>query len=147
MPGPHSAVSRPPPARWWCRCGKPPPMRDPHVTSKEAAIAEACKRKEAAITEACKLLRPLTKPARSRSAISWNDPDASNDPRDKFEAAVEFVIALLDPATPTTSAQAETYDRAQQYLADEVLGPHASIVRTVVLPTLRLGRPPKRKGP
>jgi hypothetical protein len=128
-------------------------MRDPHVTTKE--------RDEAAIEEACKLLRPLTTPARSRSVVNWDDPDASNDPRDLFEAAVEFVIALLDPDPPSTG-QPETYDsQAQQaanefwgvydsqaqQAADEFLGVHASIVRKVVLPALRLGCPPERRGP
>jgi hypothetical protein len=127
-------------------------MRDPRVTTRE--------RDEAAIVEACELLRPLTNPARSRSVVNWDDPDASNDPRDVFEAAVEFVIALLDPATPTNDTPAETYirsldepnvvergtDRAQ-YLADELLGAQALIVRSAVLPALRLGRLPKRKGP
>jgi hypothetical protein len=117
-------------------------VRDP-----TADIAVEQKRIEDAVAEACELLRPLAKPARSRSVINWNDPDAPNDPRDKFEAAAEFVIALLDPAIPTSSAQEETYDRRAQHAADEFLGVHASIVRKVVLPALRLGRPPKRKGP
>ena len=96
-------------------------MRDAHVTTKE--------RDEEAIKEACELLRPLTKPALSWSIVHWNDPPASNDPRDEFETAVEFVIALLDPAVPTSSAQAETYDSQAQLAADEFLGVHASIVR------------------
>lgn len=111
-------------------------MRDPHVTPKE---------REAAITEACELLRPLTKSG-FWSVVNWNDP-ASNDPRDVFECAVELVIALLDPAVPTSSAAVETYDSRAQHAADELLGVHASIVRKVVLPALRTGRPPKRKGP
>jgi len=114
-------------------------VRDPD------AITE--KRVEAAIAEACELLRPLTKPALSWSIVHWNDPPASNDPRDEFEAAVEFVIALLDPATPTSSAQAEHYDSQAQLAADEFLGARASIVRKVILPALRLGHPPKRRGP
>jgi len=113
-------------------------MRDSHVTTKE--------RDEAAIAEACELLRPLTKSARSWSIVNWNEPDAS-DPRDVYEAAIALVIALLDPATPTSSAQAQTYDSRAQYLADALLGAHALIVRKVILPALRLGRPPKRKGP
>src|SRR5262249_5448259 len=112
-------------------------MRNPHVTTKE--------RHEAAIAEAMELLRPLTKPARSWSIVNWNEPDAS-DPRDVFEGAGGFVIALLAPAPPTSSAQAETYDSRAKYLADELLGPAAPIVRKVVLPALRLGRLPKRKG-
>jgi hypothetical protein len=106
------------------------------------------KEREAAIADACKLLRPLTKPVRSWSVVHW-DPDVfvSHDPRDVFEAAVEFVIALLDPAIPTSTTQAETYDSRAQHAADELLGVHASIVRKVVLPALRTGRPPKRKGP
>jgi hypothetical protein len=105
-------------------------------------------KREASIADACKLLEPLTKPARSWSVVSWNEPDAS-DPRDVFECAVEFVIALLDPAPPPppNSDQAKTYDIQAQQAADEFLGVHASIVRKVVLPALRLGRPPKRKGP
>jgi hypothetical protein len=85
---------------------------------------------EAAIRDACKLLRPLTKPVRSRAVVHWNDPVPSKDPRDVFEAAVEFVIALLDPAIPTGSAQAEkTYDTRARQAADELLGIHASLVR------------------
>jgi hypothetical protein len=103
-------------------------------------------REEAAFAEACKLLQPLKKPARSWGVVSWTDPDAA-DPRDIYEAAVEFVIALLDPAIPAGSAQAETYDSRARRAADEFLGAHASIVRKVVLPALRLGRLPKRKGP
>jgi hypothetical protein len=112
-------------------------MRDPHVTTEAH---------EAAVAEAYELLRPLTKPARSWSIINWNDAHADNDPRDEFQAAVEFVIALLDPAKPKSSAQAETYDSRAQHLADELLGAHASIVRKVILPALRLGRMPKQKG-
>jgi hypothetical protein len=94
-------------------------VRDPH------AITE---KREAAIAEATKLLRPLV-PARSWAIVSWNDPDAS-DPRDVYEAAVGFVIALLE-----------------QQAADELLGVHAPIVRKIVLPKLReLGRPPRGKG-
>jgi hypothetical protein len=103
-------------------------------------------REEAAFAEACKLLQPLKKPARSWGVVSWTDPDAA-DPRDIYEAAVGFVIALLDPAIPTSSAQAETYDSRARQAADEFLGAHASIVRKVILPALRLGRPPKKSGP
>ena len=116
-------------------------MRDPD------AITE--KRIEAAIADAVRLLRPLAPlwpRGLSWTVVSWNEPDAS-DSRDLFEAAVEFVIALLDPATPTSSARAKTYDPQAQQAADEFLGVHASIVRKVVLPALRLGRPPERKGP
>jgi hypothetical protein len=98
-------------------------------------------REEAALAEAYKLLRPLTKPARSWGIVSWTDPDAA-DPRDLYEAAREYVIALLDP-NPADS-------RARQ-AADEFLDAHspiaAPIVRKVVLPALRLGRLPKKKGP
>jgi hypothetical protein len=90
------------------------------------------------------MLWPLTDPARTWAIIHWGDPDA--DPRDKYEAAVEYVIALLDPAKPTSSAQTETYDSRAQHAADELLGTHASIVRKFVLPALRLGRKPERKG-
>jgi hypothetical protein len=101
---------------------------------------------EEAIAEAQKLLQPLTT-ARRWSVVNWNDPDASNDPRDEFEAAVEFVIALLDPALPESSDQLKTYDGGvQRRAADELLGDLAPIVRKVVLPALRLGRLPKRKG-
>lgn len=107
-------------------------MRNPRLTSEEREEAA-----EAAVEEACKLLRPLTKPARSWGIVNWSDPDAANDPRDEFEAAIEFVIALLDPAD----------SRARQ-AADEFLGAHspiaAPIVRKVVLPALRLGRLPKQ---
>jgi hypothetical protein len=110
-------------------------VRNPRLTSEEREEAA-----EAAVEEACKLLRPLTKPARSWGIVNWSDPDAANDPRDEFEAAIEFVIALLDPAD----------SRARQ-AADEFLGAHspiaAPIVRKVVLPALRLGRLPKQKGP
>lgn len=137
----------------WCRCGRSASVRDPD------AITE--KRVEAAIAEACELLRPLTTPARSRSVVNWDDPDASNDPRNLFEAAVEFVIALLDPDPPSTGqpktydSQAQlagnefwgVYDSQAQQAADEFLGVYAPIVRKVVLPALRLGRPLERKGP
>jgi hypothetical protein len=83
---------------------------------------------EAALTDACEMLRPLTKPARSRAIVIWGDPDT--DPRDKYEAAIEFVIALLE-----------------QPAADGLLGAQASTVRENVLPALRLGRSPKQKGP
>jgi hypothetical protein len=75
-----------------------------------------------------------------------NDPGAS-DPRDLFEGAVGYVIALLDPAPkPADPDQAKTYDPRAQQAADEFLGTQARIVREVVLPALRLGRPPKGKG-
>jgi len=109
-------------------------VRD-HVTTEE--------RDEAAIAEAKELLRPLTKVG---SIVNWHDP-ASNDPRDEYQAAVDYVTALLDPPPiPTNPKQAETYDPRAQRAADEFLGTHASIVRKAVLPALRLGRPPKRKG-
>src|SRR5262245_53837725 len=109
-------------------------MRDPHAITEE--------RIEAATKEAVGLLRPLA-PLWPRgvswSIVNWNEPDAS-DPRDMYEAAVEFVIALLDPTRrPTNSKRAETYDERAQQAADEFLGVHASIVRKVVLPALRLG--------
>src|SRR5262245_40536341 len=116
-------------------------MPNPHVTTKE--------RDEAALLDAIKLLRPLA-PLWPRgvswSVVSWNEPDAS-EPRDVFEAAVGYVIARLDPATPTSWDQAKTYDPQAQQAADEFLGIHASIVRKAVLPALRLGAPPKQKGP
>jgi hypothetical protein len=115
-------------------------VRNTRVTVEEREKAE-----EAAIADACERLRPLTEPARAWAIISWGDPDA--DPRDKYEAAVEYVIALLDPAKPTSSAQTETYDSRAQHAADTLLGAHASIVRKFVLPALRLGRVPERKGP
>jgi hypothetical protein len=106
-------------------------------------------REEAVIAEACKRLQLLAKPVRpvcSWGIVSWSD--AANDPRDIYEAAVEFVIALLDPPPkPTDPAQAKTYDSRAQQAADELLGAQASIVREVILPALRLGRPPKRRGP
>jgi hypothetical protein len=89
-------------------------VHDPHVTTKECDEAT-----EAAIAEACVRLRLLAEPARSRSVVSWNDPNAA-DPRDLYEAAVEFVIALLMDKT-----------------ADEFLGADAPIVRKAVLPALR----------
>src|SRR5262249_8361793 len=67
------------------------------------------------------LLRPLTKHKGSWAGVNWNQPDASGA-RDVLEGAVGFVIALLDPAPPTSSAQAETYDSRAKYLADELLG-------------------------
>jgi len=99
-----------------------------------------------------KLLRPLAEHAGSWAVISWNDPDAS-DPRDVYEAAIAYVTALLDPAPPPPPEakdymdRIKTYDSRAQYLADALLGAHALIVRKVILPALRLGRPPKRKGP
>src|SRR5262249_54933200 len=126
---------------WWCRCvRRPAPMRDPRVTTEA---------REAAVAEACKLLEPLTKPARSWSIVNWNQAgsDRRASRRDLHDAAVEFVIALLDPAKPKNDAQAEKYDNgAQQRAADALLGDHAPIVRKVVLPALRLPPPPKRKG-
>jgi hypothetical protein len=74
------------------------------------------------------MLRPLTKSARSRAIVIWGDPDT--DPRDKYEAAIEYVIALLE-----------------QPEADELLGAQASTVRKFILPALRLGRPPRGHGP
>jgi hypothetical protein len=102
-------------------------MRDVTASGPEKAT-------EAAIAEACVRLRLLAEPARSRSIISWHDPDAVNDPRDIYEAAIEYVIALLDPASDSRAA-------------DEFLGADAPIVRKAVLPALRLGRLPKHKGP
>jgi hypothetical protein len=99
-------------------------VRNPRVTVEEREEAA-----EAALADACKLLEPLkTKPALSRAIVSWGDPDA--DPRDKYEAAIEFVIALLE-----------------QPEADDLLGAQASIVRESILPALRLGHPPRGHGP
>jgi hypothetical protein len=90
-------------------------------------------REEAALAEAYKLLEPLTKPVRSWAVVSWHNPNPAKDPRDLYEAAVEYLIALLDPASDSRAA-------------DEFLGADAPIVRKAVLPALRLGRPPKHKG-
>ena len=113
-------------------------MRDPHAITEE--------RIEAAIDDAVELLRPLAKPARSWSIVSWNEPDGS-DPRDAFEAAVEFVIALLDPPLPTRSEQAKTYDWRERQAVEKFLGVRAPIVQKVILPALRLGCPPEQRGP
>jgi hypothetical protein len=69
-------------------------VRKPRVTVEEREEVA-----EAALADACEMLWPLTDPARTWAIIHWGDPDA--DPRDKYEAAVEYVIALLDPAKPT----------------------------------------------
>jgi hypothetical protein len=121
-------------------------VRDP----LDPAIAE---KREAAIEEAMKLLRPLAEHAGSWAVISWNDPDAS-DPRDVYEAAIAYVTALLDPAPPPPPEakdymdRIKTYDSRAQYLADELLGAQAVIVRKVVLPALReLGRLPTGESP
>jgi hypothetical protein len=119
---------------------------------KTRAITE--ERRKAAVKDARKLLKPLAEAyARLGSVVTWNDSGAS-DPRDLFECAVEYVIALLDPAPPPEAkthdrrAQlaAKTYDPRAQQAADEFLGIQAPIVREVVLPALRLGRLPKGKG-
>jgi hypothetical protein len=115
-------------------------VRNPRVSAEEREKAA-----EAAFADACERLKPLTKPTLSWAIISWGDP--KTDPRDKYEAAIEYVIALLDPALPTNSAQAETYDSRAQHAADELLGAQASIVRKFILPALRLGRPPRGHGP
>jgi hypothetical protein len=109
--------------------------------------ANADAKREAAIAEACKLLEPLTKPARSWSIVNWNQAgsDRRTSRRDLHDAAVEFLIALLDPAPPD-DIQPETYDPRPQQAADEFLGVIAPIVRKAVLPALRLPPPPKRKG-
>jgi hypothetical protein len=117
-------------------------MRDPTANTD---IAE--KKREAAIEEARERLRPLTT-MRSWSIVNWDQAGSERrkSRRELHDAAVEFLIALLDPAKPKNSAQAETYDNRTQRAADELLGVHASIVRKVVLPALRLPPPPKRKG-
>src|SRR5262245_66298682 len=113
-------------------------MRDPHVTTEAH---------EAAVAEAYKLLEPLTKPGYSGSIVNWNQAGNSRKSRRLLhDAAVEFVIALLDPANPKSSAQAETYDSRAQHLADELLGTIAPIVRKVVLPALGLPPPPSQHG-
>jgi hypothetical protein len=76
---------------------------------------------EAAVAEVCKGLALLAKPGSSWAIVGWNDPIAASDPRDEYEAAIEYVIALL-----------------QQQPAS------ALIERRIA--ALRLGRPPKRKG-
>jgi len=124
-------------------------MRDPHITTEAH---------EAAVAEAYKLLEPLTKPGYSWSIINWNEAgsDRGTSRRELHDAAVGFVIGLLDPAPPG-SIQSEThniqpaapigrYDPQVQRAADELLGIIAPIVRKVVLPALRLPPPPKRKG-
>jgi hypothetical protein len=118
---------------------------------KTHAISE--EHRKAAVEDARKLLQPLTEHTRA-PVINWNDPGAS-DPRDLFECAVEYVIALLDPAPPPEAkthdrrAQlaAKTYDPRAQQAADEFLGIQAPIVREVILPALRLGLTPPGKGP
>jgi hypothetical protein len=102
-------------------------VRNPRVT-----VEEREKVVEAALADAYERLKPLAGPPLSWAVVSWNNPD-SNDPRDAFEAAVEFVIALLDPGVGRRAA-------------DEFLGDLAPIVRKVVLPSLRFGRPPKKSG-
>jgi hypothetical protein len=116
------------------------------------------KEDETAIAEACELLRPLTKPGYSGSIVNWQiEGEQGNDGRtsrrDLHDAAVEFVIALLDPATPKPERSkqpetgVETYDGGvQRRAADALLGDLAPIVRGVVLPALRLPPPPERKG-
>jgi hypothetical protein len=111
------------------------------------------KEDKAAIADAYELLRSLTKPGYSWSIVNWKQiedgqgNDRKPSRRDLHDAAVEYVIALLDPAKPKNSDQAKTYDNgAQQRAADELLGVDAPIVRKVVLPALRLRAPPGRKG-
>jgi hypothetical protein len=95
-------------------------MRDP--------IAEAQRKKEA-IELAVSHLLPLAEPgSKIGRLINWNDR-SENDPRDEFHAAVEFIDALLNDAD-----------------ADAFLGSFAPIVRGSVIPALRRGRPPKKKG-
>lgn len=105
-------------------------MRD-HVTTKERDETA-----EAAVEEACRLLRPLAGPPLSWAVVSLNNP-GSNDPRDLYEAAVEFVIALLNPDF------IQERRGADEFLDTYSLIP-ASIVRKVILPALRLGLPPKK---
>jgi hypothetical protein len=131
-------------------------MRDPRVTTEAHA---------AAVAEAVELLRPLTKPGYPWSIVNWNqiEDEQGNDRRisrrDLHDAAVEFVIALLDPDTPKPERSkqpetgVETYDGGvQRRVADALLGVIAPaewlgpIVRKVILPALRLPPPPKRKG-
>jgi len=88
---------------------------------------------KAAVEEACRLLRRLAKPVRpvrSWAIVSWSS-DAANDPRDEYEAAIDFVTVLLEQLL-------------EQPDADELLSTFAPVVRAV-LPVLRRG-PPKRKG-
>jgi hypothetical protein len=87
-------------------------------------------REEAALAEAYKLLEPLTKPVRSWAIVSWSS-DAANDPRDEYEAAIDFVTVLLEQLL-------------EQPDADELLSTFAPVMRAI-LPVLRRG-PPKRKG-
>jgi hypothetical protein len=98
------------------------------VRNSRVTVEEREEAAEAALTDACKMLRPLAKPARSWAIVIWGDPDA--DPRDKYEAAIEYVIALLE-----------------QPAADGLLGAQASTVRESILPALRLGCPPRGHGP
>jgi hypothetical protein len=100
-------------------------VRNPHVTDEEREKAA-----EAALAEAHKLLGPPAGPPLSWAVVNWDNPD-SNDPRDAFESAVEFVIALLDPGVGRRAA-------------DEFLNDLAPIVRKAILPSLRLGLPPKK---
>src|SRR5262245_40301236 len=84
--------------------------------------------REAIIEDARRRLQALKKSA--RATINWNDPEAS-DPRDRYEASIEFVIGLLN------------FSEADPFLDSMGL---TSIVRKGVLPALRLGRPPKKQG-
>jgi hypothetical protein len=98
---------------------------------RDRAAAEE-KRVENALKEARALLRPLTARGPSGAIIAWHDSNASRDPRDEYQGAVAFVDALLG----------DDKDEA----ANSFLGVHASLVRSVILPALRCGRPPQKQG-
>jgi hypothetical protein len=119
-------------------------VRNPRVTAEEREKAA-----KAALVDAYKLLKPLAEPV-SWAVVSWHDPNQAKDPRDLYEAAIGYIIALLDPAIPSSSAQAETYDSRARRGADEFLDTYSliptSIVRKAILPALRLGLPPKKSS-
>src|SRR5262245_7165985 len=126
-----------------------------HKPIANNSVAVEKKRIEEAIEEAKRLLKRLAAPARSWAIVSWNDPNPRHSPKDKFYSAVGFIHCLLDPDPKDKEAR----QAADNFLGKILLGQqtqpahrcavlrrvYAQMVREVVLPALRTGRPPTRE--